>query len=526
MVFRISMSTTLRSLLMIFLFSLVLGAGLQAWLMPGAFLPGWLAAFALLMLCGTGLWGAWKVAGGGQRLAWIMIVAFGLRLGFGVTMSQTLPSIGYPQPEQQAGYLSKDAFARDTQAWQLASSARPLTDAFVSSDFFSDQYGGLLALSALVYRSLSPDAHRAYLMIILAAAFAALGIPFFWSAVRRLWNERTAMAGAWILALYPESVFWGASQMREPFLISLIAVSFWGAVAWRDRRRLSITALAFGLGLSFLFSSTVALATLGVLAFWIWLEILPGQEKPAWQLAGWLSIAVGAVGLVAATWGWLRSAASLDLRIAFQDSGWIQYYARLVGERWQVAIIVLYGLMRPLLPSAVIEPSILSWKLIFTWRALGWYLILPLLIYGLLSAWRIPDLKIRRQMIWTGAITVIWILVASARGGGDASDNPRYRVIFLVWMALLAGWAWDWAKARQFRWLIRWGLVDAIFLLFFTQLYLARYTKIFPQINLFLMMGLIGVLSAVVLVGGWVSDRRQSGLSVMLPSSDHSPDGV
>jgi hypothetical protein len=488
--------------------SLIVGAGLQAWLGPGDFLAGWLAGALLLAISGLGLLAAWRLARGGRGLAWMIVLALVLRLGFGAAMSKIMPVAGYPQPEQQAGYLSKDAFVRDNQAWELGSSNDPLSSGFSSkSSFFSDQYGGLLVFSALIYRVLSPDAHRSFLILILAAFFAALGIPFFWAAVRQRWGDVAAGVGAWILALYPESVFWGASQMREPFLITFIAIGFWGAMTLRRRSRLAIAALAVCLAGLLPLSAPVGLATAGVLAIWIWLDYLAGQEKPIWRAIGWASIALGAVLLGWASWFLLGGSNYIDMYRIAHDSGWVELVIRLVGKRWQDVIITLYGLIRPLLPAAVIEPSIPVWQWIFTWRALGWYLLLPVLIYGLFVIWRAPEMKDRRQLVWAGAAVIVWTLIASYRGGGDSSDNPRYRVIFLVWMALVAGWAWAWARAHGYRWLIRWASVDAIFLLIFTELYLSRYIWTSIQINPAILFSLIGVLSLAVLGGGWWSDR-------------------
>jgi hypothetical protein len=501
----------------IVLISLLLGAGLQGWLGPGDFVTGWLAAALLIALGGGALYAVWRRAGGGKKLAWIVLLAFALRLGFGAAMTNLMPVVGYPQPEQQAGYLSKDAYARDTQAWELGSSKESLTAAFSSKSFFSDQYGGMLALSALVYRVLSPDAHRAFLILILTALAAALGIPFFWAAVRRRLGEPTAWVGAWILALYPESVFWGASQMREPIMISLIAVGLWGAVALPRRRVPAVAALAISLAGLFVFSVNVGVATAGVLAMWIWLEYLPGQEKAIWRLAGWISMAVGAIVLLASTLTWLHSSAWLEVETTLRGSGWVEIFVHMFGVQSSPVVVSIYGLIRPLLPAAIFETSILSWKLIFTWRALGWYLLLPVLIYGLMVMWKAPNPKDRRQLIWTGLAMVIWALIASYRGGGDASDNPRYRVIFLVWMALLAGWAWTWAQTHRFVWLKRAAIVDGILMVGVSYFYVVRYLHALPQIPVALLAALTVALCVGVLGAGIIVDRRKTLKQSALP---------
>src|SRR5512133_3713328 len=98
------MKRSVITVLILLAASLLLAAGLQAWIGAGAFLPGWFAAGLLTALGGVGLWAAWKLAGGGRQLAWIVALAFLLRLIFGAAMSQVLPAAGYAVPEQQAGY--------------------------------------------------------------------------------------------------------------------------------------------------------------------------------------------------------------------------------------------------------------------------------------------------------------------------------------------------------------------------------------------------------------------------------------
>ena len=63
----------------------------------------------------------------------IVIFAFILRLGLGVTAFILLPQAGYESKPNQAGYLFFDAYRRDSQAWDLAQSGKPLWPAqFVS----------------------------------------------------------------------------------------------------------------------------------------------------------------------------------------------------------------------------------------------------------------------------------------------------------------------------------------------------------------------------------------------------------
>ncbi len=58
-------------------------------------------------------------------VAWMLVLAFILRLGLGVGLSQALPVFGYDEEVPNAGYIFYDAYHRDRQAWQLAQSGDP-----------------------------------------------------------------------------------------------------------------------------------------------------------------------------------------------------------------------------------------------------------------------------------------------------------------------------------------------------------------------------------------------------------------
>ena len=152
--------------------------------------------------------------------------------------SSPLPVFGYDEDPTNAGYLYLDAYRRDSDAWELAASDEPLGSAF-QEEFATDQYGGLLSLSAGVYRVFSPDAHRPLLILILTSFFSALGLPFLWKVIDSCWGEKAANMTAWFYTLYPESVILGASQMREPMLIGLSAIAAWGVVEWKNNHKRS-----------------------------------------------------------------------------------------------------------------------------------------------------------------------------------------------------------------------------------------------------------------------------------------------
>lgn len=160
------------------------------------------------------------------------------------------------------------------QAWNLASSGAPLINAF-SGELVTDQYGGLLAVSALVYRVFSPDAHRPYLVVIICAGISALGLPFLVSVARRFVAQKYALIAGWILALFPETLFLGASQMREPFMITAFAVSFWAIATFfgTKKRFLRITGFFIGVLTMFIISTRSAVLLVVFLLIWLWIEL-------------------------------------------------------------------------------------------------------------------------------------------------------------------------------------------------------------------------------------------------------------
>jgi len=216
---------------------IVLAVVFQGVISQGGFWRGSLDAFVLMFFSVLLLYVVWGAAGRRRTLAWMMVAAFLLRLVYGAFLSWGLPHLGYEEPGQQAGFVFTDPFVREQSAWELANSGESLLRAF-SEDYPTDQYGGLLALSALIYRTLSPDAFRPGLILILAAGAMALSVPFLVLAVESRFEQKTARRAGWILVFYPEGILLGAAQMREPFLILYFSMLFWAGAMWLSRSQL------------------------------------------------------------------------------------------------------------------------------------------------------------------------------------------------------------------------------------------------------------------------------------------------
>lgn len=504
--------------------SLAASAGLAA-LQPGSYLTGWLGFSILLILGLEAMLAAWRWAGGGKLLAWMTALALLLRVAAGVAVYIALPIDGHNVPDDKAGFVFTDAHRRDDQAWNLASSGKPLWAAF-DKTYYTDQYGGLLALSALTYKVLSPDSHRPLLILLLAALTAALGVPFLYKAIRTLWGDRLASVSSWLYVLYPKSVLTGGAQIREPFLLTFIAVSFWGFAAWlvQGNRRGWIW---MGLGIvgMLLVSPAMALALLFLFGGWLWTR---GEHKRVpWPiLAG--AVAVVVVGLLFLAWSlsrphdfaggspviiilnWIRNSVKWVIYQLERGSGQIQNVFSKMNPLAQFLFVVGYGIAQPVLPPAFFEPTTLTWHIIGVFRALGWYVTLPLLLFAPVAAWRSEAGPQRRLWLWLSTFVWLWIVICAIRAGGSQWDNPRYRLIFFGIEALLAGYAWiRWVDHRD-PWLPRILGLEVMSVLLFGQWYLARYNHVGTHLPIMLVLGLSLAVAGLILVGGWLWDRQRA----------------
>lgn len=501
--------------------SLVAGAGLQV-IQPGSFWLGWLGFAFLLFLGFLALVAAWRWAGAGQVLGWMIGLAVVLRLVVGIGVYLALPINGYKVPDDQAGFVFTDAHRRDDQAWELASSGRPLVAGF-DRTYYTDQYGGLLVLSALAYRGLSADAHRPLLILALAALTAALGAPFLLRATSALWDDRLAAAGAWLFVLYPESILTGGAQMREPFLLTFIAIAFWGFAQWYQAgARRSLWWVVVGLVGMLLVSPAMALVFLGLCGGWIWLK--GERNRPPWPLLAGLA-AIFVLGLFVLAWSlsrrtdfaggspvatilnWFRSAVSWVIYLLERGSGQIQNVFSKLSPLAQFVFVVGYGITQPLLPPAFFEPTTLTWHIIAVFRAVGWYMLLPLLAYAPLAVRHIDAGRERRFWLWLVAFCWLWIVVCAVRAGGDQWDNPRYRLIFYEFESLAAAQAFLIWRRTGDPWFPRIALLEIVCLALFTQWYVARYIRVGIHLPILTVLSLNIACAVLIVLGGWLWDR-------------------
>jgi hypothetical protein len=519
-----------RAFWIVFLAIIILAALLSLLDGSGRWFQGWIAYSIMLGVGAFIFYGFKKVVKPGVKVTTVALVSFFLRLSIGIALVLLLPIIGYQNsPEHRAGYIYTDAFFRDGQAWNLAVSAAPISQAF-TGQYSYDQYGGMLALSAVIYRFLSPDAHRQFLILILNATAYACGILCLWKASCTWFNEKTALLTIWLFALYPESVLLGSSQMREAMLIPLTAISFYGLTEIQGKRRTGWLWMVFSALFLLLIQPLAGFISITVL-FGIWLldpSTLGSIKRRQTILAIFLLVGILLLGMLlvssilvnlpslkgsgplSAFLSWFQNNFTFQSYLTERSSGIFQSLLESIGEQWRWLIVLVYGIAQPVLPAIVGDPSA-AWimRIIGFFRAVGWYALALFMVYGTMGALRSRGETRRLQLIWISIVTWAWIMLAALNAGADQWDNPRYRVILLVWQVILAAWAWEWARSRKDAWLWRWLAVEMVFVGMFTQWYLGRYYPGIIHLDIKVMTLLTLLISGMILVGGVIWDRRK-----------------
>jgi hypothetical protein len=523
------MSTRIYKLLGLFSASaLLLSVGL-AWISSNFGSIEAFGSFLAVILFGGGIlaagWWVLQEENLPTWVGWLMVGTAILRMALGVIWFLVLPSLGHGTEVEMAGYVMSDAHRRDTAAWDLAQSGEPLTSAF--RDYRqADQYGGLLFLSAAVYRYLGGDTHHPLMMVVLTASFSALTLPFSWAFSQRLWGRSVAKAAVWILAIYPEALLLGSSQMREAFMMTLSGAALFGLVRyWQDRSWGGVRWVIIALGLSFPLSSLFAILLLSLLILMV-VVLDRSRIMQNWRLwgvlGGLLLVGMAVIWLFAERIypggasnplelisHWLVFAGRWEKRALALSSGWFDKVLSLSPEWMHIWLVLGYGTVQPFLPAALIALGNWTWRLIAIWRALGWTVLLVLLMYAPIRALR----RAQKETVPLGFALFVWagILLSAYRGGGDQWDNPRYRVIFVVLQAALAAWVWVSQQEKPDPWfrrvLIGLGLVFA----WFAPWYLRRYSDSFtwPVVNLFKTLGLGFVTTVLYWIWDWARCESQ-----------------
>jgi hypothetical protein len=444
-------------------------------------------------------------------LTWVVGISLFLRLGLGLITTENLIDWGYDQEPYQSGYLFKDAYSRDNQAWDLAISDQPIWAAF-SNDFFTDQYGGLLALSSLIYRLFTPDAHFQINIIFFVTMINVIGILFLALGLREKNKDIGFSPSSKIIILifsfYPDAVLFSASQMREPILLGISACLFW--IIHKQKIKIWNRFALFSLFTIFLLLISLKIGIFIIFSFLIWMLFQPYRKQIKVLNSKIIILPVVVIVIIALffSYNWILEAGKWDALLLERNSGFVQYIVSIIGSRYRLLFASIYGLFQPVLPAALIEPSKLFWKILNSLRALGWYLMIPILVYGIVYFFRENEKFKKFEYLFIWSFSVFWIMLSSIRAGGDMWDNPRYRLSFLIFIAYIIGVAFYHGWKTKDHWLTRIFIAELVFVLFFLQWYISRYTGLFENLTFFQMVFVLSIIFGIILITGILKEVK------------------
>lgn len=490
-------------------------------------LPAGWAAYAILGLLGGFLAGwVWRGVGrgeGGRSLLAAFLVAFALRFALGLAWGNLLPPYGNDVPHHEAGFFFPDAYDRDRSAWSIGRTDTSLLDSFDGAK--GDQYGSLLFLTAVIYRLFGPAVEWTVLPMAVAALFGALAVLLTWGFARHAFGARPAAIAAWLVALYPEAVLLGSVAMREPFIMAGMASALFGYGLGREGDlRSGAGWIVGGCLLCLVVSPPFGLATAGLIGLaWVW-EGRSGKRASGWVILGLIGVGLAAVALSLRAWAlqggpsgaggiptWLLEGVEYELGKLWLASGWIQYIFGQTPPWAHPPLATLYGLVQPFLPAAVMDNTgVILTRLVMIWRSLGWFAVLPVLLYAPIASVRNEGW--RSLATYLTVVVLVSAVLISYRYAGDQWDSPRYRAALLPFLASLVGWAWSGALSRGDRWLLWCVVLVVLETLILGWWYAGRYYHI-PRLSLFRTLGIAGVLGLGLLLTAALTEKRRRSIA-------------
>ncbi|MBN1264773.1 MAG: hypothetical protein JXA25_04720 [Anaerolineales bacterium] len=493
------------------------------------------SAFVLISAFGFGLvllaWRWLKPEPGNEIRSLIVVLAAAvlLRLAVSLILVYVLPAFGYSdEPVQQAGYVFYDAYARDQDAWQLARSEQPLWRALAGFGE-SDQYGGLLFLSASIYRFLSPSVHHPLLVAILSGFIGSLAVLFTWKAARLNLGAKPALFAAWVVALYPDAVMLSSSQMREAYLISGFAAAIMGYMWVREGEARKSAAAFLAAVVLLSISPPFLVLTLAIIGLaWVW-EGRKHSRQTGWLLIIFTVLVLVAFVITVLAWSeagivkstglasvrkWLERTAEYQILKLERGSGWVQKMFDRTPEWTHIPMATVYGLIQPFFPGGLMSEGALVWRILVTWRGLGWMILITFLVYAPIAALKTEGVRSLNSYL----VVIFWLtaLLVSFRAAGDLWDNPRYRTVLLAAQAIIAAWSWAHARQLQSPWLLRTGLLVGFINIMFIIWYAGR-GQLISRLYFDEILRIIAVFTVLFLPGSWLWDwlrkRKQHRLT-------------
>jgi 4-amino-4-deoxy-L-arabinose transferase-like glycosyltransferase len=468
--------------------------------------------------------------------------ALGLRLAFLLIAPIALAVWGYASNRNLKGLVELDAINATDTAWAASRTPGPVLASWKQAP--GDNTGGITVLGAAVFRMCSPDVERTLLLGLAASAFTSLSVIAVYRLAGGLFSSGTARAAAVIAAAFPEAVMIGSSHQQLGYVALLFCLELLAVAALTSQKE----EVADGSGLPGRRNAAILLAVALITMFFVsrlffLLAVVAGVVLAVWLtdprkrigrviwiaagLAAGLLIVVRILGMldvIPSNWDFLflqyqyvygMAWEEFDKMVAAGGGDLFQTVLATMDRTPAFLLAAVYGIAQPVLPAAIGHRNLTEgggafWQVLGIYRGLGWYLLLPVLIYGTLKSLR--GILARKG----GAVfmLIFWgvALLGSYRAFGDQWDNPRYRLFALAPMALLAAWAWMTQRETGDPWFKRIVIPFAVAVVSLTVWYLMRdYALLdFPVVGSIIVIGAVTIGAFLIT---WFFTRRKKSVS-------------
>jgi hypothetical protein len=311
--------------------------------------------------------------------------------------------------------------------------------------------------------------------------------------------------------------------MREPYVMAGMAAALYGyACLRRQRVRTGVVWIAAGSLVSLAVSPPLGFLTVlfvGLATLW---EGKTAGKAVRWAAPLVLGTLVVTALLTVRAWSqiemlpsnplgilteWWTQGIAFELGILLRSSPWIKPIFEVIPAWSRLPFVTVYGLLQPFLPAALMDNSgVPLMSAVMIWRALGWFALLPFLLYAPIASVRTEGW--RSLSTFLAVVFLLAALLISLRFAGDQWDNPRYRAALLPAAAALIGWAWAHARASRDPWLLRCAALVAVEVVIISWWYAGRYYHV-PRISFYRTTGLAAVIGVLILGAGVLTDWRR-----------------
>jgi hypothetical protein len=432
-----------------------------------------LPVFAVCIL--FGLLVRWTMQGDsrgvGRRYAWI---GFFLRLACAAFLPLLLFLSGVTFGLQHHGVLFVDAQAKEQIAWGVAQGKDSLVSVFMQQTLQPD--GGLITLGVAIYRFFFYSIESPMALTIWMAFFSACAILIAYRLAESVVSQKVAQTAAWLVAIFPDAILFGSTFLAQGMLATFLG--FWllycsGLLAPNPSDESVSPAPALwkyalgGMGIFFAATSffpeyvCLFIAVFLICGFWltdfhtrsgklrlaglggillatILLSILAAAQviPPAWDL-------LGKTRQYFFDFAWLK----MNSTAMTTGNDLLENIIRILPEPIGFFMIAVYGLLQPFLPAVVGSKG--AWSAgsgieiaLLVIRSVAWFLVMPLIFYGILASFRL--IRSNRFLPLFGVLFLLIAWTGAFRSLGDQINNPMYRMIALVPMAIGIAWTvWD-----------------------------------------------------------------------------------